>query len=85
MNKLLTTMTLVCFSIEAIAQEKEIWACQQEEGTMLDWEDGSWEQYLQTLQPLLLTLDGDIAIVKEGDIENRFLAQSMSVFSIYPA
>jgi len=66
---LLLAAALACSG--AVAQEKEIWACQQEEGTLLDWEDGRWKQYLKTLQPLLLTLDGDIAIVKEGDKENR--------------
>ena len=64
---LLLAAALACTG--AIAQEKEIWACQQVEGTMLDWEGGSWKQYLKALQPLLLTLGEDIAYVKQGDVE----------------
>ena len=71
---LLLAAALACSG--AVAQEKEIWACYQEEGTQLDWEGAllGWKQRLQMLQlqPLLLTIDGDIAIVNEGDVEERF-------------
>jgi len=58
MNKLLTTIVLICFSIEAIAQEKQVWACEQLAGTMLNWEDGSWEPLLLKPRNILVTIDG---------------------------
>ena len=68
---LLLAAALACTG--AIAQEKEIWACQQVEGTLLDWEGGSWKQYLKAAEPLLLTILGeDIAYVKQGDVETPF-------------
>ena len=66
MNKLLTTITLLCFSIGATAQEKEIWACQTEAGTQLIWEDGRWNNYRVTDNQLLLTLDGANSSYKMG-------------------
>ena len=44
----LTTITLICFSIGAIAQDQdqdqdqEVWGCQQVEGTGLFWESDRW-------------------------------------------
>lgn len=67
MNKLLTTITLLCFSIGATAQEKEIWACQQVEGLMLQWEDDDWSVYRVKAQPMLLTIDGPKSSFKRGD------------------
>ena len=67
MNKLLATITLLCFSIGAIAQEKQIWACQQVKGTLLRWEESKWEDYGISPGTLLLTIDGNQSIRKEGD------------------
>ena len=64
---LLLAAALACSG--AVAQEKEIWACQQTEGTMLNWEGGAWRQLLTNPRPLLLTIDGENSSYKEGDIE----------------
>ena len=53
----------------SIAQEKEIWACQQIEGTGLSWENSSWRQRGINPTPLLLTIDGKNSSYKEGDYE----------------
>ncbi len=68
MSKLLTGIVLLSFSIGAIAQEKQIWACQMEEGTQLLWEDGRWESYGVTDTQLLLTLDGANSSYKLGSV-----------------
>ena len=41
-KSLLLAAALACSGV--VAQEKEIWACQQTEGTMLLWENSSWRQ-----------------------------------------
>ena len=64
---LLLAAALVCSG--AVAQEKEIWACQQTEGTMLNWEGGAWRQSGINPRPLLLTIDGENSSYKEGDYE----------------
>ena len=69
MNKLPTTIILLSFSIGAIAQEKQIWACHQQASTMLDWENGGWKSYRVTPQPLLLTIDGGNSSCKEDERE----------------
>ena len=71
MNKLLTGIVLLCFSIGAIAQEKQIWACQQEAGTILhyDWEDDRWKSRGVSNNLLLLTIDGASSSYKIGDRE----------------
>ena len=79
MNKsLLLLAALACTG--AIAQEKEIWACQQLEGTMLYWEDGSWEQYTVTPEPLLLTVNGANSSVKKGDDGVRLQCSPLESF-----
>jgi len=62
---LLLTAALACSG--AVAQEKEIWACQQIEGTMLKWENSRWRSVLISPLPLLLTLDGENSSFKTGD------------------
>jgi len=42
--KLLTMITLLLLSPFYVAQEKQIWACQQVAGTQLVWKNGTWEQ-----------------------------------------
>ena len=69
MNKLLTGIVLVCFSIGTIAQEKQIWACQQQAVALLKWENGSWERYGVVPIPLLVTIDGANSSYKEGEYE----------------
>ena len=62
---LLLAAALVCSG--AVAQEKEIWACQQIEGTGLSWENSSWRQRGINPTPLLLTIDGKNSSYKRGD------------------
>jgi hypothetical protein len=66
-KSLLLLAALACSG--AVAQEKEIWACQQVEGTMLFWENSSWTQLLINPKPLLLTIDGKNSSYKMGDFE----------------
>ena len=66
-KSLLLLVALACTG--AIAQEKQIWACQLSEGALLAWEDNSsWEIY--KLSPddsnLLLTIDGANSRIKMG-------------------
>jgi hypothetical protein len=68
-KSLLLLAALACSG--AVAQEKEIWACQQVEGTMLFWENSSWTQLLINPKPLLLTIDGKNSSYKMGDNENE--------------
>ena len=65
--KKLTTLILLLLSPLVIAQEKEIWACQQIAGTMLKWEGSSWKSTGLAGIPLLLTLDGENSSFKMGD------------------
>ena len=69
MNKLLTGIVLVCFSLGPIAQEKQISACQQQIRTLLDWEPGRWQSYTVAPTPLLLTIDGANSSYKRGEVE----------------
>ena len=66
-KSLLLAADLACSG--AVAQEKEIWACQQEAGTMLNWEGSSWRQRDIIPAPILLTIDGKNSIYKQGDTE----------------
>ena len=52
---LLLAAALACSG--AVAQEKQVWACQQIEGTMLNWENNSWENYGVAPYNILFTLD----------------------------
>jgi len=68
-RSLLLLVALACTG--AVAQEKQVWACQQEEGTMLNYRNGRWEQSLIVPEALLLTIDGANSRVKEGEAERR--------------
>jgi hypothetical protein len=56
MNKLLTTITLLCFSVAANAQDQEVWACQQEESAGLFWENNRWVSSGVIAETLLITI-----------------------------
>ena len=64
---LLLAAALACSGV--VAQEKQVWACQQTEGTMLNWEGGAWRQRGINPSLLLLTIDGENSSYKEGDKE----------------
>lgn len=66
---LLLAAALACSG--AVAQEKEIWACQQETGTMLEWENGSWREYFRKPEPILLTLNGEDSSFKMRSSETE--------------
>ena len=59
MSKLLTTITLLCFSIGAIAQDQEVWGCQMEIGSGLFWQNNRWE--MSGLNPLTLLITIPVA------------------------
>ena len=65
----LSIVLLVCFSVGTIAQEKEAWACQQERGTGLFWENGAWERYNLSASPLLLSIAESNSSFKTSDLE----------------
>ena len=56
--KLLTMITLLLLSPFAVAQEKQIWTCQQVAGTQLVWENGAWGQVGVEPSSILLRLGG---------------------------
>ena len=58
MNKL-TILILLLLSPFAVAQEKQIWTCQQVAGTQLVWEDGAWKQVSTESTRILLRLGGE--------------------------
>ena len=66
---LLLAAALACSG--AVAQEKEVWACQMEEGTLLNLENSKWGIYQLTSFNVLFTLnaDGVTAIAKRSDGE----------------
>jgi len=81
MNKLLTTITLLCFSVAANAQEKEVWACQQEASTMLSWENNRWVQKRSYPQTLLLTINGNFSSITQNN-DNGYLKMSCEAHEI---
>lgn len=64
---LLLAAALACSG--AVAQEKEIWACQMEAGTWLRRENSKWEKYEPSPHNVLFTLnaDGVTATAKRSD------------------
>ena len=77
-KSLLLLAALACTG--AIAQEKEIWACQQLESTMLSWGSNGWEQYVVTPEPLLLTVNGANSSYKTGNDELRLQCSPLESF-----
>ena len=71
MNKL-TTLILLLLSPFAVAQEKQIWTCQQVAGTQLVWEDGAWKQVDAEPTPILLRLGGEYSSYRMSE-EERLL------------
>ena len=68
MNKL-TTITLLLLSPFAVAQEKQIWTCQQLAGTQLVWEDGAWTQVDAEPTAILLRLGGEYSSYRMSEEE----------------
>jgi hypothetical protein len=62
--KKLTTLILLLLSPLVVAQEKEIWACQETDTNGLFWEDGRWERRGVTSTQYLFTLDGSNSTIK---------------------
>ena len=61
----LLTAALACSG--AVAQEKQVWACQFLDSTALKWADGNYETGTMRSSNLLLTVDGDKSEVKSSD------------------
>tara|TARA_R110001606_G_scaffold364932_1_gene519552 strand:+ start:894 stop:1295 length:402 start_codon:yes stop_codon:yes gene_type:complete len=78
---LLLAAALACSG--AVAQEKQVWACQQTEGTMLNWEGGAWRQRTINPSPILLTIDGENSSYKEGDYETRLDCSEKDISGAY--
>ena len=71
MNKL-TILILLLLSPFTVAQEKQIWTCQQLAGTQLIWEDGAWKQVDAEPTPILLRLGGEYSSYRMSE-EERLL------------
>ena len=67
--KQLTTLMLLLLSPLAIAQEKQIWKCQQVAGTQLVWENGAWRQMDVEPTPMLLRLGGKYSSYRMSEEE----------------
>tara|TARA_R110002074_G_C12431025_1_gene656843 strand:+ start:767 stop:1168 length:402 start_codon:yes stop_codon:yes gene_type:complete len=81
---LLLAAALACSG--AVAQEKEIWACQQIEGTMLFWENSSWRQTGIIPDNILITINADntgSAKRSSEDYSNNLTCTSPRVGSHY--
>ena len=71
MNKL-TILILLLLSPFTVAQEKQIWTCQQLAGTQLVWEDGVWTQVDAEPTNILLRLGGEYSSYRMSE-EERLL------------
>ena len=71
MNKL-TILILLLLSPFTVAQEKQIWTCQQLAGTQLVWEDGAWKQVDAEPTIILLRLGGKYSSYRMSE-EERLL------------
>lgn len=54
---LLIAAALVCSG--AVAQEKQVWACQMVKSSMLAWENNSWNAYSVIPYNILFTINAD--------------------------
>lgn len=64
---LLLAAALVCTG--AVAQEKDVWACQGLNSNGFVWEDGKWVRGGYAPDNWLLSLDGNDSNIKVGDID----------------
>jgi len=69
-KSLLLAAALACSGV--VAQEKQIWTCQQLAGTQLVWEDGAWKQVDAEPTPILLRLGGEYSSYRMSE-EERLL------------
>ena len=54
---LLLAAALVCSG--AVAQEKQVWACQMVKSSMLEWENNRWNAYGVNPYSILFTINAD--------------------------
>jgi|TARA_B110000879_G_scaffold206229_1_gene287881 hypothetical protein len=64
---LLLAAALACSG--AVAQDKEVWACQPEASAALFWRDGQWVNRGMIEQNLLLTINADRKLLYDLDNE----------------
>ena len=62
-------MLILLLSPFAVAQEKQIWTCQQVAGTQLVWEDGAWKQLNTEPTRILLRLGGEYSSYRMSEEE----------------
>ena len=67
--KKLTTLILLLLSPLVIAQEKQIWTCQQVAGTQLIWGNDAWRQMGAEPIPMLLRLGGKYSSYRMSEEE----------------
>ena len=75
---LLFAAALVCSG--AVAQEKEIWACQGifDGATGFIWENGKWVNTLFNESNILVTIDGSNSVIKEDGNDYPYVCRATS-------
>jgi len=75
---LLLAAALACSG--AVAQEKEIWACQGifDGATGFIWENGQWVNSLFNESNILVTIDGSNSVIKEDGNDYPYVCRATS-------
>ena len=75
---LLLAAALACSG--AVAQEKEIWACQAilDGATGFSWENGKWVNSLFKERNILVTIDGSNSVIKDSGFDYPFECRATS-------
>ena len=61
------------------AQEQQIWGCQQDKGSLLNWERGRWEQHGVVARDILLRIDGEESSFTQRDSETPLSCTTISL------
>jgi len=76
---LLLAAALVCSG--AVAQQKEIWACQGVDSNGFRWENGKWERTFYAPDNWLLSLDGVDGNIKAGEIDRSLSCTDLIILT----
>lgn len=77
----IASIPVLCVSVAASAQEREVWACQSVRRAGLFWENGKWDATGFTADTLLLTIDGAQSQWKTSDLEMEATCVDNSEFT----
>lgn len=67
----LASVSAICLSSIANAQEREVWACQEVASAGLLWENNQWQLRRYNLETYLLTIDGEHSSWKRDNGSER--------------